>query len=41
LSFADIDLDCLVEFSGWINQSIPEHCGHLKAWHERVVAELA
>ena len=41
ISFADIDLYCLVEFAGWIKQGIPEECAHFRAWHERASAELA
>jgi glutathione S-transferase len=41
LSFADIDLFCIVEFAGWIKQGIPEDCANLKAWHERATQELA
>ena len=41
LSFADIDMFCIVEFAGWIKEAIPGDCAHLKAWHERASAELA
>lgn len=41
ISFADIDLYCLVEFAGWIKQGIPDSCTHFKAWHERASAALA
>lgn len=40
-SFADIDMYCINEFAGWIKEGIPEHCTHLKAWHERAAAELS
>ena len=41
VSFADIDLLVGIEFLGWVKQSIPEDCTHLKAWYERAAAELA
>jgi len=40
ITYADIDLFCLVEFSGWVKQGIPEDCGNLKDWHTRATAEL-
>lgn len=40
VSFADIDLLVTIGFMGWVKQSIPEECTHLKAWHERAGAEL-
>jgi glutathione S-transferase len=40
-SFADIDLVASIGFMAWVKQSIPDECGHLKAWHERAQAELA
>ena len=40
-SYADIDLFCLVEFCGWVKQSIPEDCPNTLAWHERASAELS
>ena len=39
-TYADIDLFCLVEFSGWVKQGIPEDCASLKDWHARATAEL-
>jgi glutathione S-transferase len=41
ISYADIDLYCLVEFSGWVKEGIPQDCANLKDWHERATAELA
>lgn len=41
ISLADIDLMICVDFMGWVKQSIPDDCGHLKAWYERAKAELA
>jgi glutathione S-transferase len=40
-TYADIDLYCMVEFSGWVKEGIPDECANLKAWHERTSAELA
>ena len=40
LSFADIDLLVSVGFMAWVKQSIPEDCVNLKAWYERVSAQL-
>ncbi len=40
ITYADIDLFCLVEFSGWVKQAIPEDCASLKDWHQRASAEL-
>ena len=40
ISYADIDLFCLVEFSAWVKQGIPEDCASLKGWHVRATAEL-
>lgn len=40
-TLADIDLFVAVDFMGWVKQSIPEDCTHLKAWYERASAELA
>ena len=40
-SFADIDMFCICEFSGWIKTGIPDACTHIKAWHERATAELS
>ncbi len=40
ITYADIDLFCLVEFSGWVKQGIPEDCANLKDWHARAMAEL-
>ena len=40
-SLADIDLLVTIGFMGWVKQSIPEDCSHLKAWHERAAAYLA
>ena len=40
ITYADIDLFCLVEFSGWVKQGIPEDCASLKNWHQRASAEL-
>ena len=40
-SFADIDLYCVVEFSGWIKKGIPEGSSALTDWHGRASALLA
>ena len=40
-SLADIDLLVGLGFMGWVKQSIPEDCSHLKAWLERATAYLA
>lgn len=40
-TFADIDLLVGIEFLGWVKQSVPDDCTHLKAWAERAAAELA
>jgi glutathione S-transferase len=39
-SYADIDLYCLVEFSSWVKEGIPEDCANLQDWHQRASAEL-
>ena len=39
-TYADIDLYCMVEFSSWVKEGIPDDCTNLKAWHERASAEL-
>jgi len=39
-SFADIDLLVAVDFMGWVKESVPEECTHLRAWYERAKAEL-
>ncbi|MEE4193177.1 MAG: glutathione S-transferase family protein [Halieaceae bacterium] len=39
-SFADIDLFCLVQFAGWIKESIPEDCSNMQAWYPRAEKEL-
>ncbi len=39
-SFADIDLYCLVQFAGWIKESIPEDCGNVLAWYQRAAPML-
>lgn len=39
-TYADIDLFCLVEFSAWVKEGIPEDCANLKDWHQRATAEL-
>lgn len=38
---ADIDLMVTIDFLGWIKQSVPENCPHLKAWYERAAAQVA
>ena len=40
-SFADIDLLVATDFMAWVKQSIPEDCTHLKAWREKVSAQVA
>ena len=40
-TFADIDLLVGLDFIGWVKQSVPDECSHLKAWQERAAAELA
>jgi glutathione S-transferase len=40
-SFADIDLLVSVGFMGWVKQSVPDECTHLKAWQERAAAAVA
>jgi glutathione S-transferase len=40
LSFADIDLYTACGFARWIKQGIPEECGNLQAWFDKVAAEL-
>ncbi len=40
-TLADIDLYCVVGFSGWIKKGIPDECTATKAWFERAAAELA
>jgi glutathione S-transferase len=39
-TFADIDLLVAVDFMGWVKQSVPEDCAHLRAWYGRAKAEL-
>ena len=39
-SFADIDLLVAVDFMGWVRQSVPEECSHLRAWYRQAQAEL-
>ncbi len=39
-TFADIDLLVAVDFMGWVKQSVPEDCAHLRAWCVRARAEL-
>jgi glutathione S-transferase len=41
ISYADIDLFCLVEFAGWVKEGIPEDCAKMKDWHQMASAELA
>jgi glutathione S-transferase len=36
LSMADIDAFVVVDFAGWIKESIPEPCAHLRAWQQRI-----
>ena len=40
-SFADIDLLVATDFMAWVKQSIPEDCTHLRAWREKVSAQVA
>jgi glutathione S-transferase len=40
-SLADIDLYCMVQFAGWIKESIPDDCPNVRAWYDRAQAELA
>lgn len=35
---ADIAALCMLDFAGFIGLGIPEECGKLKAWHDRVSA---
>jgi glutathione S-transferase len=39
-SFADIDLLVAIDFMGWVKQTVPEGCTHLRAWYNRAKAEL-
>ncbi|MFN2288580.1 MAG: glutathione S-transferase family protein [Chromatocurvus sp.] len=36
LTLADIDLLVCSEFAGWVKESIPDSCGALLAWRDRV-----
>ena len=40
ISMADIDLLVAIGFLGWVKETVPDNCSHLKAWHERASAEL-
>jgi glutathione S-transferase len=40
-SVADIDLLVSIDFLAWIRESVPEHCTHLKDWHQRATAHVA
>lgn len=40
-SVADIDLLVCIDFLGWIKQSVPDECTHLKGWYQRASAHLA
>lgn len=39
-TFADIDLLVGLDFIRWVKQSIPEECGNLRAYQERVKAQF-
>ncbi len=39
-TFADIDLLVAVDFMGWVKESVPQECAHVRAWYERAKAEL-
>jgi glutathione S-transferase len=41
LSQADIDVVATCEFAGWVKEKMPESCGHLLAYIDRVRAALA
>ncbi len=40
LSLADIDAWVVVDFAGWVKESIPEQHPRLRSWHQRVSAQL-
>jgi glutathione S-transferase len=40
-SLADIDLLVSIDFMGWVKQSVPDECVHVKSWHERAAAVFA
>lgn len=41
ITLADLDLLVVVEFAGWIRESVPEECTHLQRWLQRVRDVLA
>ena len=40
ISMADIDLLVAIGFLGWVKETVPDDCSHLKAWHARASAEV-
>jgi glutathione S-transferase len=41
LTFADIDAFVVVDFAGWIKESLPADKPQLQAWYQRVKAQLS
>lgn len=41
ITLADLDLLVVVEFAGWVKESVPEDCKHLRRWQAGVQAVLA
>ena len=40
-TFADITLVCMIEFAGWVKESVPEGCATVKGWQERAAAAMS
>jgi len=40
-SIADITTLITIDFAKWIKLAIPDHCGHLGSWYERVSARAS
>ncbi len=40
VSLADIDLLAIIEFAGWVKESVPEDCSNIQAWLPRVKEAL-
>jgi len=40
-TLADIDLLVSIDFMGWVKQTVPDECTHLKSWYERATALFA
>lgn len=37
-SVADITAFCTIGFIRWVNKTIPNHCSHLKRWHDEIAS---